>query len=63
MVWFLHCLLVMVRVTTVELNFSVIWLTAFRYAFPPLLHAVIQKDLHLTQNQIANSNIVALTAT
>ena len=34
-----------------------------RYAFPPLLSVTIKKDLHLTQNQIANSNILALTAT
>ncbi len=33
------------------------------YAFPPLLTVTIKKDLHLTQNQIANSNIVALTGT
>ena len=33
------------------------------YAFPPLLTVTIKKDLSLTQDQIANSNIVALTAT
>lgn len=33
------------------------------YAFPPLLTVTIAKDLHLTQHQIANSNILALTAT
>ena len=33
------------------------------YAFPPLLTVTIAKDLHLTQNQIANSNILALTVT
>ena len=33
------------------------------YAFPPLLTVTIKKDLHLTQHQIANSNILALTAT
>ena len=33
------------------------------YAFPPLLTVTIKKDLNLTQNQIANSNIVALAAT
>lgn len=33
------------------------------YAFPPLLSDVISKDLHLTQTQIANSNIIALLAT
>lgn len=33
------------------------------YAFPPLLTVTIKKDLHLTQDQIANSNIVALTGT
>ena len=33
------------------------------YAFPPLLTVTIKKDLKLTQDQIANSNIVALTAT
>ena len=33
------------------------------YAFPPLLTVTITKDLHLTQNQIANSNILALTST
>ena len=33
------------------------------YAFPPLLGVSIKKDLHLTQPQILNSNIVALVAT
>ena len=33
------------------------------YAFPPLLTVTIKKDLNLSQTQIANSNIVALTAT
>ncbi|KAJ8069843.1 hypothetical protein OCU04_000257 [Sclerotinia nivalis] len=33
------------------------------YAFPPLLSLTIKKDLHLTQNEIANSNIIALVAT
>ena len=33
------------------------------YAFPPLLTVTIKKDLDLTQDQIANSNIVALAAT
>ncbi|KAM3086682.1 hypothetical protein ACMFMG_000808 [Clarireedia jacksonii] len=33
------------------------------YAFPPLLPLTIKKDLHLTQNEIANSNIIALVAT
>ena len=33
------------------------------YAFPPLLSITIKKDLNLTQDQISNSNIVALTAT
>jgi NNP family nitrate/nitrite transporter-like MFS transporter len=33
------------------------------YAFPPLLHDVIAQDLGLKQYQIANSNIIALTAT
>ena len=33
------------------------------YAFPPLLTVTIKKDLNLTQDQIANSNIVALAAT
>ncbi|TVY35970.1 Nitrate transporter [Lachnellula subtilissima] len=33
------------------------------YAFPPLLSVAIKKDLKLTQNEIANSNIIALTAT
>ncbi|OWP01234.1 hypothetical protein B2J93_5514 [Marssonina coronariae] len=33
------------------------------YAFPPLLPITIKKDLHLTPNEIANSNIIALTAT
>lgn len=34
-----------------------------RYAFPPLLHDIIQKDIGLTTIQINNSNIIALTAT
>jgi len=33
------------------------------YAFPPLLTLTIKKDLHLSQNEIANSNIIALAAT
>lgn len=33
------------------------------YAFPPLLKDVIAKDLDLSQNQIATSNIIALLAT
>ncbi|OCL10752.1 nitrate transporter [Glonium stellatum] len=33
------------------------------YAFPPLLSLTIKKDLHLSQKEVANSNIVALAAT
>ncbi|KIX06050.1 uncharacterized protein Z518_04024 [Rhinocladiella mackenziei CBS 650.93] len=33
------------------------------YAFPPLLHDTIQKDLKLTKVDVANSNIIALCAT
>lgn len=33
------------------------------FAFPPLIHGVIQQDLQLTHAQIANSNIMALLAT
>ena len=33
------------------------------YAFPPLLTVTIKQDLDLTQNQIANSNVLALVAT
>ncbi|KAA8894893.1 major facilitator superfamily domain-containing protein [Sphaerosporella brunnea] len=33
------------------------------YAFPPLLTKTIKGDLHLTQAQVANSNILALVAT
>ncbi|RAK71655.1 MFS transporter [Aspergillus fijiensis CBS 313.89] len=33
------------------------------YAFPPLLTVTIRKDLHMTQQDVANSNIVALLAT
>lgn len=33
------------------------------YAFPPLLSLTIKKDLGLSQVEIANSNIIALTAT
>jgi len=33
------------------------------FAFPPLLHGIIQQDLQLTQVQIANSNIIGLLAT
>jgi NNP family nitrate/nitrite transporter-like MFS transporter len=32
-------------------------------AFPPLLSDVIAKDLGMKQAQVANSNIIALTAT
>ncbi|KAF1808024.1 hypothetical protein P152DRAFT_469221 [Eremomyces bilateralis CBS 781.70] len=34
-----------------------------RYAFPPLLTRTIRQDLNLSQAEVANSNIVALTAT
>lgn len=33
------------------------------YAFPPLLTVTIKDDLHLSQKDIANSNIIALAAT
>ncbi|KAF2714539.1 nitrate transporter-like protein [Pleomassaria siparia CBS 279.74] len=33
------------------------------YAFPPLLSITIKQDLHLSQNEVANSNIISLTAT
>ncbi|KAJ5158349.1 Major facilitator superfamily domain general substrate transporter [Penicillium coprophilum] len=33
------------------------------YAFPPLLSVTIKKDLKMTQDDVANSNIVALLAT
>ncbi|UJR11799.1 hypothetical protein I4U23_015979 [Adineta vaga] len=33
------------------------------FAFPPLIHDIIRKDLQLTHSQIANSNIIALLAT
>jgi NNP family nitrate/nitrite transporter-like MFS transporter len=33
------------------------------YTFPPLLTVTIKKDLNLTKTQVANSNIVSLTAT
>ncbi|KAJ5752886.1 hypothetical protein N7520_009803 [Penicillium odoratum] len=33
------------------------------YAFPPLLTDTIKRDLHMTQTQVSNSNIVALLAT
>ncbi|EPS25438.1 hypothetical protein PDE_00371 [Penicillium oxalicum 114-2] len=33
------------------------------YAFPPLLTVTIKKDLHMSQTEVANSNIVALLAT
>lgn len=33
------------------------------YAFPPLLGDVIKTDMHLTKVEVANSNIIALTAT
>ncbi|KAI9738843.1 MAG: hypothetical protein M1834_008350 [Cirrosporium novae-zelandiae] len=33
------------------------------YSFPPLINVTIKKDLHLTQVEIANSNIIALAAT
>lgn len=34
-----------------------------RYAFPPLLNDVIAKDMGLSKHEIANSNVIALTAT
>jgi len=33
------------------------------YSFPPLMTKTIKADLHLTQDEISNSNILALTAT
>ncbi|KUJ10774.1 nitrate transporter [Mollisia scopiformis] len=33
------------------------------YAFPPLLTLTIKKDLKMSQNQVANSNIMSLTGT
>jgi NNP family nitrate/nitrite transporter-like MFS transporter len=33
------------------------------YTFPPLLTVTIRQDLHLTSAEVANSNIVSLTAT
>ncbi|KAI9890615.1 MAG: hypothetical protein M1814_003813 [Vezdaea aestivalis] len=33
------------------------------YAFPPLLTITIKKDLHLSTKEVANSNIISLTAT
>ncbi|KAL2813709.1 major facilitator superfamily domain-containing protein [Aspergillus granulosus] len=33
------------------------------YAFPPLLTVTIREDLHMSHNQVANSNIIALVAT
>ncbi|KAH8786813.1 major facilitator superfamily domain-containing protein [Hyaloscypha sp. PMI_1271] len=33
------------------------------YAFPPLLTLTIKKDLHMSQNEYANSNIMSLTGT
>ncbi|KAL6237120.1 hypothetical protein BDW75DRAFT_228930 [Aspergillus navahoensis] len=33
------------------------------YAFPPLLSVTIKKDLHMSQDDVANSNIVALVGT
>ncbi|CAF3659327.1 unnamed protein product [Rotaria sp. Silwood1] len=33
------------------------------FAFPPLIHGVIQEDLQLTHAQVANSNIMGLLAT
>jgi NNP family nitrate/nitrite transporter-like MFS transporter len=33
------------------------------FAFPPLIPEAIKKDLKLSNNQVANSNIVSLTAT
>lgn len=33
------------------------------YAFPPLLSDVIAGDIHVSKTVVANSNIIALTAT
>lgn len=35
----------------------------YRYAFPPLLSDVIAKDMKLSKHEVANSNVIALTAT
>lgn len=34
-----------------------------RYAWPPLLADIIAKDIHATPHMVANSNVIALTAT
>jgi MFS transporter, NNP family, nitrate/nitrite transporter len=50
----------------VNINFSILsetLLTGQRYAFPPLLTLTIRKDLKMSQNQYANSNIIGLTGT
>ena len=44
-----------------EVAFFVAFLAWF--AFPPLIPDVIKSDLHLTNAQVGNSNIIALTAT
>ncbi|KAJ7640551.1 nitrate/nitrite porter [Mycena rosella] len=49
-------------------SFHLSWLSFFAsflawFAFPPLIPDAIKSDLNLTQQQIANSNIVALVAT
>lgn len=60
MVGILHLLLGMVSHLSLPNNH---FLTGTRYAFPPLLTITIREDLDLTRNQIANSNIAALTGT
>jgi NNP family nitrate/nitrite transporter-like MFS transporter len=39
------------------------FLTLHRYAFPPLLTRTIRNDLHMTQDDYSNSNIMGLTGT
>lgn len=58
----LHCLLELVRRFATQL-ISGFDLTRARYALTPLLSLTIKKNLNLTQTQIANSNIAALTGT
>lgn len=43
--------------------YSSIHTNSSRYTFPPLLTVTIKEDLHLTPEQIANSNIVSLSST
>jgi hypothetical protein len=51
--WYVRCLTTLMHASGDDLTDIL-----FMYAFPPLLSDIIAKDLHLSQNEVANSNII-----